>query len=95
MKVLLVLMAQLTMWDGLITQTFVSNGLAKEGNPLMASFVSQGSFLPLKLIGLIACIPLLWFVYKRFPRLTVATTSSVIAFYGLVLTWNFSVFFWS
>lgn len=91
MRLLLVLMAQLQLWDGLITHTFVNHNLAKEVNPLMAPIVSEGYFLVLKLIGLLICIPVLWVISKRFPKLAMAAASSVVVFYSAVIVWNFSV----
>ena len=93
MKLCLALAAQFQVWDGLVTQVFVNNGLAHEANPLMSSLVSGGNFLLLKILGALLCLPILWLVYKRFPRLALASTAALVVLYAVVLTWNFTVVF--
>jgi hypothetical protein len=93
MKCILVLMAQFQIWDGLITHVFVNNGLVKEGNPLVASLVNGGNFLFLKVMGVSICVPILWIIYKRFPKFTMVTASSLVMFYAAAIFWNFLVFF--
>jgi len=89
----LLLMAQFQLWDGLITQVFVSNGLAREANRFMVPLIANGSFLPLKLLGGAAALLALLIVYKRFPRMALAAASLVSVFYVIVIVWNFSIFF--
>ncbi|MCX6005702.1 MAG: DUF5658 family protein [Chloroflexi bacterium] len=86
-------MAQFQLWDGIITQVFVINGLVKEANPLMAPLVSGGSFLLIKLLGIAAILLLLWIISKRFPRIAMAAASCISMYYVAVITWNFMVFF--
>jgi hypothetical protein len=88
-KVLLALMVQFEVWDGLITSFFVSRGLAREGNPLMANLVEDGSFLWVKIAGALLCIPALWLLYKRFPKLGISAAAVVVMFYVAVVGWNF------
>ncbi len=88
---LLLLMCSVEIADGVITHFLVRHGQFQEGNPLMASIVDNGSFVPLKLLGALICVPALLALYRRFPRLAVATISSVVAFYGTVIAWNVSV----
>jgi hypothetical protein len=89
----LILMAQFQLWDGVITQFFVGSGLARESNILMASMVYSGTFIAVKLLGLMLLIPALWVIYKKFPELALAATSSVTIFYCAVITWNFLTLF--
>lgn len=89
----LLLMAQFQFWDGLITQVFVSSGLVKEANPLMAPLVFDGSFLPIKLLGIAVMLSLLWILHKRFPRMALTAASLISAFYIFVIAWNFMVLF--
>lgn len=89
----LLLMAQFQFWDGVITHVFVTNGLVKEANPLVAPLVSGGSFLLIKLLGIAAILLLLWIISKRFPRMAVVAASCISMFYVAVITWNFMVFF--
>ena len=93
MKCILILAAQFQIWDGLVTHVFVNNGAVKEGNPLMAPLIQDGNFLLLKVLGVLLCIPVIWLLYKRFPKLALATASSLAVFYSAVLCWNFLVFF--
>jgi hypothetical protein len=91
MKCCLVLAAQFQIWDGLMTHIFVNNGLVQEANPLMSSLVSGGNFLLLKVIGVLLCLPILWLVYKYFPRLALTSTVSLVVLYAAILAWNFTV----
>ena len=93
MKYLLTLLSGFEISDGVITTFFVRNGLVQEGNPLMESIVREGNFLLLKVIGALLCVLILWGMYKRFPKVALMTTSSIVMFYGAVMAWNLSVFF--
>jgi hypothetical protein len=84
-------MVQFEVWDGLITSYFVGRGLAKEGNPLMASLVEDGSFIWVKVVGALLCIPALWFIYKRFPKVGISAAAIVVLFYVAIVFWNFKV----
>lgn len=88
---LLLLMFGLEIMDAVITHFLVGVGYVQEGNPLMASIVSEGDFILLKITGILVCLPLLLILYKRFPRLATVTMSSIIAFYGMVISWNLTV----
>ncbi|MDD5312294.1 MAG: DUF5658 family protein [Dehalococcoidia bacterium] len=90
---MLILMAQFQLWDGVITQFFVGSGLARESNILMASMVYSGTFIAVKLLGLMLLVPALWVIYKKFPELALTATSSVTVFYCAVITWNFLTLF--
>jgi len=90
---LLTMMAQLQLWDGVITQAFVSSGLAKEGNRVSAHLLGQGNYLPLKIAGSLLCLALLWVVGRRYPALAKLTASVVCIFYLAVIAWNFLVVF--
>lgn len=93
MKHLLILLGGFEISDGIITHLLVGNGLAQEGNPLMESVVREGNFLLLKVVGVLLCVPILWCLYQRFPRVILITTSSIVVFYGAVIAWNLGVFF--
>ncbi len=93
MKCILVLAAQFQMWDGLITQVFVKNGIVQEGNPVTASLIDAGNFLWLKVAGVVLCIPVLWIMYKYFPKFAMVTASSLVGLYTAIISWNFLVFF--
>ena len=93
MKYLLILLSGFEISDGIITHFLVRNGLVQEGNPLVESIVMEGNFLLLKVIGVLLCVLILWGVYRRFPRVTLIATSSVVMFYGVVMAWNLTMFF--
>ena len=85
---LLLLMFGLEMVDAVVTHFLVGSGHIQEGNPLMASIVGDGNFVLLKVAGVLVCLPVLLALYRRIPRLATVTVSSVIVFYGAVITWN-------
>ena len=90
---LLAMMVQLQLWDGIITQAFVTHGLAAEGNRIAAHLIGQGNYLPLKIAGILVCLALLWVVGRRYPALAKLTASIVCIFYLAVIVWNFLVVF--
>ena len=91
MKYLLVSLGGIEVWDGIITQFFVGNNLVQEANPLMAPVVKQGDFLLLKILGAFLCVLILWFLYQRFPKVTLAVTSIIFSFYIAIIVWNLQV----
>ena len=93
MKYLLFLLGGFEVSDGIITHLLAGNGLVREANSLMASIVREGNFLTLKVIGALFCVLTLWYLYRRFRKVTLIATSSVVAFYGVVIAWNIWVFF--
>ncbi|MGA2367352.1 MAG: DUF5658 family protein [Dehalococcoidia bacterium] len=89
----LLLLAQFQLWDGIMTQVFVRSGFAVEANRIMEPLINSGSFLAVKLLGTAALLPLLWFVYKRYPRVAFTAASFLSIIYMGIVTWNFVVFF--
>jgi hypothetical protein len=47
----------------------------------------------MKIAGAFLCVFLLWLVYKRFPKISLISTSGIVIFYATVFTWNLSVLF--
>jgi len=92
MKYLLVLLSGFEISDGIITHLLVRSGLVREANPLVESLVREGNFLLLKVIGALLCVLILWCLYKRFRKVSLIATSSVVVFYGAVITWNLGIF---
>ena len=92
MKYLITLLCGFEISDGIITHLLVGNGQFQEGNPLMAPIVGEGNFLLLKVVGVLLCALVLLKMYRRFPRVTILTTSSVVTFYGVVIGWNLGLF---
>jgi hypothetical protein len=89
----LLLMAQLQIWDGVITQVLVGHGIARELNPFVIGSINQGSFIIIKIAGLILCVASLWLVGKKFPVLATATASIIAVFYATTVLWNFITVF--
>ena len=87
----MILMSSFKITDGVMTDHFVRQGLAREGNPLVAEIVMDGSFLWFKIAGALLCVLGLWGLSHRFPRLTGITTASITIFYGAAIVWNLSV----
>ncbi len=93
MKYILILLSGLEISDGVITDFAVRNGLVQEGNPLIEAIVREGNFLLLKIIGVLLCVLILWGIYKRFPKVALTATSTIVMFYGIVMAWNLSMLF--
>ncbi|MBI2853744.1 MAG: hypothetical protein HYX87_02335 [Chloroflexi bacterium] len=88
MRLLLGIMFVLVVADGLITSFLVHNDLARELNPFLRSIVDGPLFIPIKAVGALVSVLIMWHVYRRQPR--VALTSSlglIVAYTGLVY-WN-------
>jgi len=93
MKRLLILLAGFEIADGVVTHLLVRSGFVQEGNPIMAVLVREGNFLALKVIGALICVWILWLLYRRFRKVALVTTSSIVLFYGAVMIWNLGIFF--
>jgi hypothetical protein len=92
MKYLLGLLVIFVVLDGLLTRFLVDGGLAREGNPLLQSFVGENGFIILKAVGGLLCALILWDIYRRYPRVAVISTSCFVVFYCGILVWNSSMF---
>lgn len=93
MGFLIPLLVALETADGVLTYSAVGKDLVREANPVMQNIVGTGNFLVMKIAGGLLCAFLLWMVYKRFPRISLISTSAIVIFYAAVLTWNLSVLF--
>jgi hypothetical protein len=91
MGILIPLLVVLETADGILTYSAVSQGLVREGNPLLQNIAGTGNFLLLKIIGALLCALLLWLASKRFPRASIASASCIVILYALVLTWNLNI----
>ncbi len=92
MRYLLGLLVILVVADGLLTRFLVDGGLAREGNPLLQSFVGENGFIILKAVGALLCALILWDIYRRYPKLALISTSCFVVFYSGILVWNSSMF---
>lgn len=92
MRYLLGLLVILVVADGLLTRFLVDGGLAREGNPLLQSFVGENGFIILKAVGALLCALILWDIYRRYPKLALISTLCFVVFYSGILVWNSSMF---
>ncbi len=92
MKYLLGLLVALVISDGLLTQFLVTNGVAREGNPLLEPIVGEAGFMVLKVVGALLCALILWDVHRRFPKVALIATSCFVVGYGVIVLWNLSIF---
>ena len=92
MKYLLGLLVVLVISDGLLTQFLVTNGVAREGNPLLEPIVGEAGFMVLKVVGALLCALILWDVHRRFPKVALISTSCFVFGYGVIVLWNLSIF---
>ncbi len=90
-KVLIPLLVAQQTTDGILTYSAVGKDIVKEGNPLMETMAGTEGFLIMKILGAIFCALLLWLVYKKFPRVSLLVTSSIVIIYTMVLSWNFAI----
>ena len=90
---LIPLLVALETADGILTYAAVGKNLVREANPAMQNIVGTGNFLVMKIAGALLCAFLLWTVHKRFPRITLISTSAIVIFYAVVLTWNLTILF--
>jgi hypothetical protein len=79
--------------DGIVTYTAVGRSLIHEGNPIVRDAAGTGSFLVMKICGALLCGLLLYLVYRKFPRMSLVTTWTILTFYAVVFTWNLSILF--
>ena len=92
MKYLLSLLVIFVVSDGLVTNYLISNGLGREGNPLLQPIVGDVGFIILKIVGALLCAFILWDVSRRYRKLALIATSCCVAFYAAIVLWNLSVF---
>jgi hypothetical protein len=90
-KFLIPLLVALESADGILTYSAVGKNLTQEANPFLQNIVGTGDFLLMKISGAFLCAVLLWLLYKRFPKISLITTSGIVTFYACVLTWNLSI----
>jgi hypothetical protein len=74
--------------DALITRFVVSNGLGREGNSLLGLWVTQDTFLMVKIAGSLLAGLILWDLHKRSPRMVLTITAIFTGLYSLIVLWN-------
>ncbi len=89
---LLATLVALVFADGLLSQFLVGSGLGMESNPFMMGFISDSSFLYLKLAGALLCALILWDIYKSRSRVAISASSVFVMLYTGIVYWNIIVF---
>ena len=92
MRLILYTLFGLIVADGLLTQFLVTNGHALEVNPFLRAWVSQDSFLAIKVSGAFLATSLLWIRDNAKPKPVYIITVVFLAFYTGVVFWNLFVF---
>ena len=77
--------------DGIITRFLVSKGFAVEGNPFLGDWINNDGFYVFKIGGALLAALYLWSIYKRYPKLSVAFSSVLLATYTFIVFWNLSI----
>ncbi len=93
MKSILATLVALVVADGILSQFLIRYGLAREGNPLLQTFVEQSNFPLIKLAAALLCALILWDIYKTRPRLAMASSLFFIGFYTVIVYWNLGIYF--
>ena len=91
MNILLGLTFALETLDGTITYWAINNDLATEWNNLVSQIAGNWQFLFFKILGGAITVVLLWTIKKKFPKITLVTTSSIFIFYMGVIIWNLNI----
>jgi len=92
LKYLLGLLVLFNIADGALSFFLIRLGLGKEGNPLLLELVDEPGFIIIKVVGVLLCALILWDIYRRHPRLALVSTSCFLSLYGVIVTWNLSLF---
>ena len=87
---LVIIAAAFQLWDGIITQIYVSGGQVAEGNPLMAPLIKSGIFLPEKIISIIVSVLLIYLLSRYSQKIASRATLTIIYLYSAVLVWNYA-----
>ena len=74
--------------DGIIINFLISQGLAWEWNPFLRGHVGTDMFLLIKATAALLCMIVLWFLYKRSPKLVASSSIAICLFYTLVVYGN-------
>lgn len=83
----------LVLADGVITEYLITQGLASEGNLLLAPLIGTSVFLPLKAAGAALVIFVLWDISTHHPRISLAASCCSVVLYSAIVFWNVSLCF--
>jgi hypothetical protein len=89
-RLLIIIAAAFQLWDGIITQVYVSSGHVCEGNPLMAPLIRSGVFLPEKIVSIIISVILIYMLSKFSEKIATRASITIIYLYSAVLVWNYA-----
>jgi hypothetical protein len=74
--------------DGVLTNLLIQKGIAREANPFLVNIAGEHALIILKVVGVLACIGILWDIYRRSPRLAFWTSSVFLLVYACIVAWN-------
>lgn len=77
--------------DGIVTEYLIAQGLASEGNQLLAPLVGTSFFLPVKAAGAALAVFILWDISKFHPRIALVASCCFVLLYSLIVFWNVSL----
>ncbi len=90
-KVLLGTLIALVVADGIISEFLITNGAAREGNPLLQTWIGDDMFLPIKLLGVFLATVCLSYIGRNNARLSLICTTSFVGVYTVVVYWSLSI----
>ncbi len=91
-KLLLGTLMALVIADGRISRfLIVENRFAEEMNPLLQPWIAEDAFMLMKVVVSFLGALALWHMYKRRPGLSFTVTSSLTAFYTVLIFWSLSI----
>lgn len=79
--------------DGIISRFLVEHGLAREGNPLLVSWITRDAFMLIKPAGALVAALILYDIHRRHPRLSLVVTLCSVTFYAGLVWWSLLIFF--
>lgn len=92
LSILLGTMIALVVADGLISQFLITNGLAREGNPFLQTWIHDDLFLGLKLAGSFLAALAIRGIHRNRPSLSFAITVCFVLFYTGLVFWSLIIF---
>ena len=87
-ELLVVTLACLVVADGILTEFLVTRGLGFEANPFLAIWISNDSFLIIKLVGGVLAALMLWDLHRRHFKTTFLVSLCLVIAYTVIVFWN-------
>lgn len=74
--------------DGVLTNLLIQKGIAREANPFLVNIAGEHGLIILKVVGVFACIVIIWDIYRRNPNLAFWASSIFMLIYSSIVAWN-------